>query len=161
MDHLPDWAVTIIAVAVGLSSGLALLMARRIAWLLQHRPSRSHQGDTAPSRAIAPSWRAGPIGTEAGPARCESDPGLRPRPFRFPSGDPAARNSIRHSGPQRVAWRNYIERRGGAAPGGGDPDAALYTELGSVRNTKPDAILLTDSQRTVSRGNHARPPSQA
>jgi hypothetical protein len=36
LDNLPDWAVTIIAIAVGLSPGLALLMARSIARLL-HR----------------------------------------------------------------------------------------------------------------------------
>jgi len=34
MDNLPDWAVTIITVAVGLSPGLALLSARPIARLL-------------------------------------------------------------------------------------------------------------------------------
>jgi hypothetical protein len=36
MDSLPDWAVSIVTVAVGLSPGLAILSARRIAWLL-HR----------------------------------------------------------------------------------------------------------------------------
>jgi hypothetical protein len=36
MDNLPEWAVSIIAVAVGLSPVLAILSARRIAWLL-HR----------------------------------------------------------------------------------------------------------------------------
>jgi hypothetical protein len=34
MDNLPDWAVSIIAVAVGLSPGLAVLSARSIARLL-------------------------------------------------------------------------------------------------------------------------------
>jgi hypothetical protein len=36
MDNLPAWAVSIIAVGVGLSPGLALLMARPIGRLL-HR----------------------------------------------------------------------------------------------------------------------------
>jgi hypothetical protein len=36
MDSLPDWAVSIIAIAVGLIPGLALLSTRRIARLL-HR----------------------------------------------------------------------------------------------------------------------------
>jgi hypothetical protein len=36
MGNLPDWALQIIAVAVGLSPGLAILSARRIAWLLHH-----------------------------------------------------------------------------------------------------------------------------
>ena len=35
MDNLPDWAVSIIAVAVGLSPGLALLMARPIGRFLR------------------------------------------------------------------------------------------------------------------------------
>jgi hypothetical protein len=35
MDHLPDWTVTIIAVAVGLSPGLALLIARPIGRFLR------------------------------------------------------------------------------------------------------------------------------
>jgi hypothetical protein len=35
MENLPDWAVSIIAVAVGLSPGLALLMARRIGRFLR------------------------------------------------------------------------------------------------------------------------------
>jgi hypothetical protein len=35
MDGLPDWVVTIIAVAVGLSPGLALLMARPIGRFLR------------------------------------------------------------------------------------------------------------------------------
>jgi hypothetical protein len=37
MDTLPDWAVTIIAIAVGLSPGLALLSARSIARLLHRK----------------------------------------------------------------------------------------------------------------------------
>jgi hypothetical protein len=36
MDNLPDWAVSIIAVVVGISPALAVLSARRIARLL-HR----------------------------------------------------------------------------------------------------------------------------
>ena len=36
MDSLPEWAVSIIAVVVGLSPGLAILYARRIARLI-HR----------------------------------------------------------------------------------------------------------------------------
>jgi hypothetical protein len=35
MDNLPDWALQIIAVAVGLSPGLALLMARPIGQFLR------------------------------------------------------------------------------------------------------------------------------
>ena len=35
MDSLPDWAVSIIAVAAGLSPGLALLMARPIGRFLR------------------------------------------------------------------------------------------------------------------------------
>jgi hypothetical protein len=35
MDNLPDWAVTIIAIAVGLSPGFALLMARPIGRFLR------------------------------------------------------------------------------------------------------------------------------
>jgi hypothetical protein len=35
MDNLPDWAVSVIAVAVGLSPGLALLMARPIGRFLR------------------------------------------------------------------------------------------------------------------------------
>jgi hypothetical protein len=34
MDSLPAWAFSVIAVAVELSPGLAILSARRIAWLL-------------------------------------------------------------------------------------------------------------------------------
>jgi hypothetical protein len=34
MDNLPDWALSIIVVAVGLSPGLALLMARPIGRIL-------------------------------------------------------------------------------------------------------------------------------
>ena len=36
MENLPDWAVSIIAVAVGLSPGLAILSARSIARLIYH-----------------------------------------------------------------------------------------------------------------------------
>jgi hypothetical protein len=47
MDNLPDWAVSIIAVVVGVSPGLAILSARRIAWLLHRalwpRPKRALQ----------------------------------------------------------------------------------------------------------------------
>jgi hypothetical protein len=35
MDNLPDWTVSITAVAVGLSPGLALLMASRIGRFLR------------------------------------------------------------------------------------------------------------------------------
>jgi hypothetical protein len=38
VDNLPDWVMSIIAIAVGLSLGLALLSARRIAWLLDAVP---------------------------------------------------------------------------------------------------------------------------
>jgi hypothetical protein len=67
MDSLPDWAGSIIAVAVGLSPGLVLLMARPIGRFLgrtllerpevaprspdvswKYRPSQRRRGDTAP-----------------------------------------------------------------------------------------------------------------
>jgi hypothetical protein len=54
MDTLPDWAVTIIAIAVGLSPGLALLMARSIARLLHRewwpRPEAAPQSGREPVR---------------------------------------------------------------------------------------------------------------
>jgi hypothetical protein len=36
MDNLPDWVTLIIAIAVGLSPGLVLLMARPIGRFLRH-----------------------------------------------------------------------------------------------------------------------------
>ena len=54
MDTLPDWAVTIIAIAVGLSPGLALLSARSIARLLHRalwpRPEAAPQSGREPVR---------------------------------------------------------------------------------------------------------------
>jgi hypothetical protein len=42
MDILPDWAVTIIAIAVGLNPGLALLSVRSIVRLLHRALWRRH-----------------------------------------------------------------------------------------------------------------------
>jgi hypothetical protein len=56
MDSLPDWAVSIIALAVGLSPGLALLSARSIARLL-HRA-------LWPSPEVAPQSRREPVPEE-------------------------------------------------------------------------------------------------
>ena len=55
MDNLPDWTVSIIAVAVGLSPGLALLMARPIGrflrrTLLERRPEAVPQFGHEPVR---------------------------------------------------------------------------------------------------------------
>jgi hypothetical protein len=51
MDSLPDWAVSIIAIAVGLSPGLAILSGRRIAWLL-HRALWPRSERAPPTRLI-------------------------------------------------------------------------------------------------------------
>jgi hypothetical protein len=117
MDNLPDWVVSIIAVAVGLSPALALLMAppigRFLRRVLLERPEAAPQSRREPEgpAVVAPPGEAGrgeliPRHRPFTGSRSAERRGLRPRPFRFPSGDPAARNSIRHSGPQRVAWRN-------------------------------------------------------
>ena len=57
MDNLPDWAVSIIAVAIGLSPGLALLSARSIARLLYRalspRPKAGRE-PVGPAVAIPP-----------------------------------------------------------------------------------------------------------
>jgi hypothetical protein len=54
MDNLPDWAVTIIAIAVGLSPGLAILMARPIGRFLRRvlleRPEVAPQSRLEPVR---------------------------------------------------------------------------------------------------------------
>jgi hypothetical protein len=54
MDNLPDWAVSIIAIAVGLSPGLALLMARPIGRFLRcvllERPEVAPQSGREPVR---------------------------------------------------------------------------------------------------------------
>jgi hypothetical protein len=47
MHNLPDWAVSIIAVAVGLSPGLALLIARPIGRFLRRVLFVRGQGDAA------------------------------------------------------------------------------------------------------------------
>jgi len=61
MDSLPDWAASIIAVAVGLSPGLALLMARPIGRFLLRtlleRPEVSPQSRREPVQAIRPGQR--------------------------------------------------------------------------------------------------------
>jgi hypothetical protein len=44
MDSLPDWAVSVIAVAVGLSPGLAILSARSIARLIHRVPWPDTEG---------------------------------------------------------------------------------------------------------------------
>jgi pyruvate dehydrogenase complex dehydrogenase (E1) component len=54
MDNLPDWVVSIIAVAVGLGPVLAILSARSIARLLHRacrRAQRSHVSCHAKSRS--------------------------------------------------------------------------------------------------------------
>jgi hypothetical protein len=52
MDHLPDWAVTIIAVAVGLGPGLAILSARPIGRFLHRtllaRPEAAGRSEREP-----------------------------------------------------------------------------------------------------------------
>jgi hypothetical protein len=62
MDNLPAWAASIIAVAVGLSPGLAILSARRIAWLLHRvlwpRPEVALQTGREPERPAV----AAPLG---------------------------------------------------------------------------------------------------
>jgi hypothetical protein len=61
MDNLPDWAASVIAVAVGLSPGLALLMARPIGRFLRRtlleRPEaagRSQREPEGPAVAAPP-----------------------------------------------------------------------------------------------------------
>jgi hypothetical protein len=56
---LPDWAVTIIAIAVGLTPGLAILSARSIARLL-HRALSPHP-ERAPQSGLE-RVREGPAG---------------------------------------------------------------------------------------------------
>ncbi len=50
MDNLPDWAVSIIAVAVGLSPGFALLLARPIGRFL--RRTLLETPETAPQSGL-------------------------------------------------------------------------------------------------------------
>jgi hypothetical protein len=54
MDNLPDWATSIIAIAVGLSSGILLLTARPIGRFLRRalleRPERALQSRRDPLR---------------------------------------------------------------------------------------------------------------
>jgi hypothetical protein len=52
MDNLPDWAISIIAVAVGLTPGLALLMARPIGCFL--RRTLSERPEVAPRSGREP-----------------------------------------------------------------------------------------------------------
>jgi hypothetical protein len=63
VDSLPDWALSIIAVAVGLSSGLPLLMARLIGRFLRRvlleRPEVAPQSGREPVR-VAPAVAAPP-----------------------------------------------------------------------------------------------------
>jgi hypothetical protein len=58
MNDLPNWALSIIAVAVGLTPGLALLSARLIARLL-HRVLWAAPGSSASDRAGAGTPRTG------------------------------------------------------------------------------------------------------
>ena len=62
MDTLPDWAVTFIAIAVGLSPGLALLSARSIARLLRRALFPRSQVAPKPGRAPAHGEPAGVSG---------------------------------------------------------------------------------------------------
>jgi hypothetical protein len=68
MDSLPDWAVSIIAVAVGLSPGLAILSAGSIARLIYRvlGPRRELAAEHGPSRnaEIPPVWRLGGANTD-------------------------------------------------------------------------------------------------
>jgi hypothetical protein len=57
MESLPDWAASIIAVAVGLSPGLALLMARPIGRFLRRVLLQT------------PKWRLGPDASRCGKDR--------------------------------------------------------------------------------------------
>ena len=54
MDDLPSWALSIIAVAVGLTPGVAILLARPIAQLLHRvlwpRPVEAPQSRLEPAR---------------------------------------------------------------------------------------------------------------
>jgi hypothetical protein len=63
MDNLPDWVVSVIAVVVGLSPGLALLMARPIGRFLRRtlleRPEVALQSGHEPVR-VAPAVAAPP-----------------------------------------------------------------------------------------------------
>jgi hypothetical protein len=52
MDHLPDWAESIIAVAVGLSPGLALQLARPIGRFL--RRTMLETPEAAPQSGLEP-----------------------------------------------------------------------------------------------------------
>jgi hypothetical protein len=56
MDNLPDWAACIIAIAVGLSPGLAILSARSIARLLYRA--------LGPRPEVAPEPGRGPMDGE-------------------------------------------------------------------------------------------------
>ena len=53
MDSLPDWAVSIIAVAVGLSPGLAILYAHRTAGLSTACYARARRWRVSPNMAGA------------------------------------------------------------------------------------------------------------
>jgi hypothetical protein len=59
MEHLPTWVVTIAAVAVGISPGLAILLAGSIARLLYRV--------LGPRSEVAPKAGRGPV--PEGPAR--------------------------------------------------------------------------------------------
>ena len=73
MDILPDWAVTIIAIAVGLSPGFALLMARHIGRFLRRvlveRPEAAPPSRGLASYELAEARRSSPSPTAAANAR--------------------------------------------------------------------------------------------
>jgi hypothetical protein len=65
MDNLPDWVVTIIAIAVGLSPGLAILSARSIARLLHRALWPRPEGAPRSGRELAREELAGVSGWRA------------------------------------------------------------------------------------------------
>jgi hypothetical protein len=70
MDSLPDWVFSIIAVAVGLSPGLAILYARRIARLIHRvlgpRPEVTGRSEHEPAHGNQLGF---PLHEGEGPAR--------------------------------------------------------------------------------------------
>jgi hypothetical protein len=73
MDNLPEWAVSIIAIAVGVSPGLALLMARPIGRFLRRvlleRPELEPQPRGPVSDELAEARQSSPGPTAAANAR--------------------------------------------------------------------------------------------
>jgi hypothetical protein len=59
MDNLPDWVVSLIAIAVGLSPGLAVLSARSIARLIHRAVPPRTEVAPKPQREPAREERVG------------------------------------------------------------------------------------------------------